>query len=58
VDDALRSVVQAGAILVKAGSMADWGGYIGYFLDPDNHLWEITYNPGFPLTPDGVPQLP
>ena len=58
VDDALRSVVQAGAVLVKAGGPAEWGGYLGYFLDPDNHLWEITYNPGFPLTPDGIPQLP
>ena len=57
VDDALRSVVQAGAVLVKAGSPTEWGGYLGYFLDPDNHLWEITYNPGFPLI-DGVPRLP
>lgn len=58
VDDALRSVVQAGAVLVKAGSPAEWGGYVGYFLDPDTHLWEITYNPGFPLNADGVPRLP
>jgi hypothetical protein len=58
VDEALRSVVQAGAVLVKAGSPADWGGYVGYFLDPDNHLWEITYNPGFPLSDGGVPRLP
>ena len=58
VDEALRAVVRAGAVLVKAGSHAEWGGYIGYFTDPDGHLWEITFNPGFPLTPDGVPQLP
>jgi len=58
VDEALRSVVQAGAVLVKAGGPAEWGGYVGYFLDPDAHLWEITYNPGFPLNADGVPQLP
>jgi uncharacterized protein len=58
VDEGLRSVVQAGAVLVKAGAPTDWGGYLGYFTDPDGHLWEITYNPGFPLGPDGVPRLP
>jgi uncharacterized protein len=58
VDEALRSVVQAGAVLVKAGNAAEWGGYLGFFLDPDGHLWEITYNPGFPLSDAGVPRLP
>ena len=58
VDVALRAAVQAGAGLVKAGGRADWGGYLGYFTDPDGHLWEITWNPAFPLTDDGIPQLP
>ena len=58
VDEALRAVVQAGAVLVKAGGATPWGGYLGYFTDPDGHLWEITWNPGFPLTAEGVPQLP
>jgi hypothetical protein len=58
VDEALRSAVQAGATLVKAGGAAEWGGYLGYFTDPDGHLWEITHNPTFPLTAGGVPQLP
>lgn len=58
VDQALRAAVQAGAVLVKAGAPAEWGGYLGYFLDPDAHLWEVTFNPGFPLSPEGVPQLP
>jgi uncharacterized glyoxalase superfamily protein PhnB len=58
VDEALRAVVQAGATLVKAGSAAEWGGYLGYFTDPDGHLWEITYNPGWPLDDRGVPRLP
>lgn len=58
VDEALRSAVQAGATLVKAGGPTEWGGYLGYFTDPDGHLWEITFNPGFPLSPDGVPRLP
>jgi len=58
VDEALRSVVQAGATLVKTGGPTDWGGYLGYFTDPDGHLWEITHNPGWPLDAAGVPRLP
>jgi uncharacterized protein len=58
VDEALRTVVQAGATLVKAGNATDWGGYVGYFTDLDAHLWEITHNPGFPLSDDGIPRLP
>ena len=57
VDEGLRSVVQAGANLVKAGSPTEWGGYLGYFTDPDGHLWEITYNPDWPLNAAGVPKL-
>jgi catechol 2,3-dioxygenase-like lactoylglutathione lyase family enzyme len=57
VDAALRTAVQAGATLVKAGSYADWGGYLGYFTDPDGHLWEITHNPAWPIGDDGRPQL-
>jgi hypothetical protein len=58
VDEALRAVVQAGATLAKAGGPTEWGGYLGYFTDPDGHLWEITHNPGFPLDGSGVPRLP
>jgi catechol 2,3-dioxygenase-like lactoylglutathione lyase family enzyme len=58
VDEALRSVVQAGATLVKRGNSTDWGGYLGYFTDPDGHLWEITHNPAWPLSDDGIPYLP
>lgn len=58
VDEALRTVVQAGATLVKAGSSASWGGYLGYFTDPDGHLWEVTHNPAWPLNAEGVPVLP
>ncbi|ODT17824.1 MAG: hypothetical protein ABS54_17045 [Hyphomicrobium sp. SCN 65-11] len=35
-----------------------WGGYAGYFADPDGFLWEIAYNPFWPLDADGRPQLP
>ncbi|BFU46190.1 VOC family protein [Krasilnikovia sp. MM14-A1004] len=58
VDEALRAAVQAGAGLVKAGGATDWGGYLGYFTDPDGHLWEVTHNPGWPLDEAGVPRLP
>ena len=58
VDEALRAVVQAGATLVKAGGAAEWGGYLGYFTDPDGHLWEITHNPAWPLDEAGIPHLP
>jgi catechol 2,3-dioxygenase-like lactoylglutathione lyase family enzyme len=57
VDDALRTVVQAGATLVKAGNPTEWGGYIGYFTDPDGHLWEVTHNPAWPIGEGGRPQL-
>jgi uncharacterized protein len=42
VDEALRAAVQAGATLVKAGSPTARGGYLGYFTDPDGHLWSIA----------------
>ncbi|AGZ40095.1 VOC family protein [Actinoplanes friuliensis] len=58
VDESLRAVVQAGATLVKAGGATEWGGYLGYFTDPDGHLWEITHNPVWPLDATGSPQLP
>ncbi|MBB3140206.1 VOC family protein [Halomonas organivorans] len=45
VDDVLAQAVAAGARLVKPGQAVFWGGYSGYFADPDGHLWEIAYNP-------------
>jgi hypothetical protein len=58
VDAALREAVRAGATLTKSGADTDWGGRLGYFTDPDGHLWEVAYNPGFPIGADGLPQLP
>ena len=47
--DALLAEVNAGAgRLVRAGHKADWGGYTGYFADPDGFLWEVAWNPHFP----------
>lgn len=45
VDDVLTAVAAAGA-RVTAGEQRDWGGYSGYFRDPDGFNWEVCYNPG------------
>lgn len=53
VDACLAHAVSCGAKLVKPGQKVFWGGYSGYFADPDNHLWEIAYNPFFPMDDKG-----
>jgi uncharacterized glyoxalase superfamily protein PhnB len=45
VDALMAEVVAAGATLVKKPQKVFWGGYSGYFKDPDGHLWEIAHNP-------------
>ena len=47
VDQVLAEAVAAGATLVKPAQDAFWGGYSGYFADPDGHLWEVAWNPYF-----------
>ncbi|WP_227356896.1 VOC family protein [Haladaptatus salinisoli] len=44
-DAVLDEAVAAGAELVKPARDTDWGGYSGYFADPDGHLWEVAWNP-------------
>ncbi len=58
VDRVLAEAVDAGGILVKPGQKVFWGGYSGYFADPDGHLWEVAHNPFFPLDVAGRIQLP
>jgi len=58
VDAALAAAAVAGATIPKPAKAAEWGGYSGYFADPDGHLWEVAHNPGWPLGPDGLPRLP
>jgi uncharacterized protein len=53
VDAGFASVRELGARVVKEPSRAEWGGYSGYFEDPDAHLWELCFNPGFPLDDEG-----
>ncbi|NIC06175.1 VOC family protein [Billgrantia bachuensis] len=45
VDELLEQAVGAGAKLVKPGQKVFWGGYSGYFADPDGYLWEVAHNP-------------
>lgn len=58
VDAALATAAAAGARIVKPAHKTFWGGYSGYFADPDGHLWEVAHNPFWPLDSDGRPQLP
>lgn len=51
VDALLRRAVEAGATLVKQPEKVFWGGYRGYFADPDGHLWEVAHNPHFWIGP-------
>lgn len=50
VDWLLKEVADRGGRIVKPGKRADWGGYTGYFADPDGFLWEVAWNPQFPHT--------
>jgi len=45
VDQIMQHALAAGAGLVKQAQPTSWGGYGGYFSDPDGHLWEVAYNP-------------
>jgi catechol 2,3-dioxygenase-like lactoylglutathione lyase family enzyme len=53
VDVAFARVDQIGGRIVKPATRAEWGGYSGYFADPDGHLWEIAFAPGFPIDEHG-----
>ena len=50
VDETLQEAVRAGATLQKPGQKVFWGGYSGYFADPDGFLWEVAFNPFMDLT--------
>lgn len=53
VDRLFDKAVAAGAMPVKPPEPTFWGGYSGYFADPDGHLWELAHNPFFRLTKRG-----
>lgn len=45
VDAVMEQARRAGAVIVKEAQDTFWGGYAGYFQDPDQHLWEVAWNP-------------
>lgn len=51
VEQVIAQAVSAGATLVKPAQKVFWGGYSGYFKDPDGYLWEVAYNPHFWVGP-------
>ena len=57
VDTLLAEAVAAGATLLKPGTKASWGGYSGYFADPEGHVWEVAHNPFCPIDDDGYFRL-
>lgn len=50
VDAVMEQAQNAGAVIVKRPQDTFWGGYAGYFQDPDQHLWEVAWNPEWPIS--------
>ncbi len=58
VDAALEVAAAAGATIVKPAARTEWGGYSGYFADPDGYPWELAFNPFFAIDADGRVTIP
>ncbi len=58
VDAAFAAALAAGASALKAPEAVFWGGYSGYFADPDGHVWELAHNPFWQLDADGRLTIP
>jgi uncharacterized protein len=58
VDEVFKKVTKLGAKTIKKPEKATWGGYSGYFADPDSHLWEVVYNPHWKMDRKGSVILP
>ena len=58
VDAAFAAAIDAGGTVLKAPEKVFWGGYSGYWADPDGHVWEVAMNPFWPLAADGSLTLP
>lgn len=58
VDAAYAAALSAGGVGLKAPEAVLWGGYSGYWADPDGHVWEVAMNPFWPLAEDGSLTLP
>lgn len=53
VDPLIERAAVAGAAILKPAKEASWGGYSGYFADPDGFAWEVAWNPAWPIAADG-----
>jgi hypothetical protein len=53
VDAVFEALKEKGVTIVKTPEEVFWGGYSGYFSDPEGHLWEVAWNPYLPLDEDG-----
>ncbi|WP_274628707.1 VOC family protein [Arvimicrobium flavum] len=58
VDEVLALAEKAGGRIVKASGRAFWGGWYGYFADPEGNLWEVAHNLDFPIDAEGRIALP
>lgn len=58
VDQVLALAEKSGGTIVKPAGRAFWGGWYGYFADPEGSLWEVAHNPDFPIDADGNISLP
>jgi len=58
VDQTLREACSAGGVITKPAEKVFWGGYSGYFKDPDGHLWEVSHNPFWSFDEVGRVVLP
>jgi uncharacterized glyoxalase superfamily protein PhnB len=54
----IAQLLEGGASVARAAHRQPWGGYSGHVADPDGHLWEIAYNPDWPLDQEGRVVLP
>jgi uncharacterized protein len=57
VDEIIADLKSKGVKIVKEPQKVFWGGYSSYFADPDDHLWEVAYNPFFPFDESGSLKL-
>lgn len=58
VEAVVTAAADAGATITRLPTTTFYGGYAGCFTDPDGHVWEIAYNPGFPIDQDGTITIP
>jgi catechol 2,3-dioxygenase-like lactoylglutathione lyase family enzyme len=58
VSEVLALAAVSGGKIIKPAQDVFWGGHSGYFADPDGHLWEVCWNPHFPLADDGTVLIP